>query len=187
VQHASFAGVKIFTTAGRLSSGKTMLRRRTVESVADHLEKLIHALSERVPYADDRAMPIQSTSSADVNRLFELVAQVPTLLRDCDAVASNSNGMFIDRLRSLDQALTSWVDAACMTVRREGHELRGNETIDAKDDTMPLRYRNSLCSLTCESLCRISLLLISECIDTLQNRKSSSFRQHRSPDPVLCN
>jgi hypothetical protein len=33
-----------------------MLRRRTVESVADHLEKLIHALSERVPYADDRAI-----------------------------------------------------------------------------------------------------------------------------------
>jgi hypothetical protein len=95
-----------------------------------------------------------------------------------DFSTNKPNHTLLHRLSSLQYALETWLTSASSPDLQVNAPFRGDQPA-SPEDTQLDRTRASLWLLTRESLCRICLLLVAECIDGLQNLESTA------PHPVV--
>jgi hypothetical protein len=109
-----------------------------------------------------------------LSRLFNLAARVPSLLQRLDFSSGKPDHTLLDHLRILQQGLDTWLDSASrIDLPVEGP--LSDERLARSDESLQLNQaRASLWLLTRESLCRICLLLVAECVDGLQDHKPTT-------------
>jgi hypothetical protein len=157
---------------------------RGTELPANHVNKLIRALHDRKHQVKDRVTSSKSRRATQSGLLFDLAARVPQLLEAFDASSNGSDYALLDSLRTLEQELTAWLTCAAVNDRRVANSPCDAESSIPEDGFQPDPPRNPLCLLTRESLCRICLLLVSECVAGLQSHESSAL--HSALPTEMC-
>jgi hypothetical protein len=138
--------------------------------------QLVYSLYARKPLSEDVAVPAIPSRSTYVDSLLELAFQVPPYLQAVDDTATSSpreadcdlsTGLVV-----LEDALLAWL----REFRDSRHCHNGNSVAVNHTDleTPPKTPDKSFFSLTCEALCQISLLLVSECYVGYESSPSGS-------------
>jgi hypothetical protein len=122
-------------------------------------EQLVHSLCTRKPFSGGLPVRAMSTRSAKVNFLLDLAFRVPPLLKEIDLAndtepRTSDTSLFNDML-ALKKTFESWLQSFCIVRRPD------------QDPSAP-KARISNHDLTCESLCRICLLLLVEGLTDLE-------------------
>lgn len=103
-----------------------------------------------------------STRSAKVNFLLDLAFRVPPLLEKIDSAFAThrdqSDIVMIENIFTLKKTFETWLKSFCSVSR-------------LSQKTSPRVVKNSIHDLTCESLCRICLLLLVEGLTDLESRE----------------
>ena len=127
--------------------------------------QLVHSLCSRKPLPDRLAAPAISSRSVYLDSLLELAFRVPPYLEAVDSIVATEylkmDSDLSKGLASLENALRTWLKAF-----RASHHCLGSHWTTANNvnqGKVPPILVKSFFSLTCEALCQICLLLISEC------------------------
>ncbi|KAM0715894.1 hypothetical protein Q7P37_008408 [Cladosporium fusiforme] len=135
------------------------------------ISQLVHSLCNRKQFPAECAAPAVRTSSPALDFLFDLAFRLPPLLESVDAaklIKKAESGLFDNLKRdlaSLERALTTWLGSFCKSFAQIEQDDNGTrQPQDAgPSSTYSITKREkgpSLFELSCESLCRICLLLL---------------------------
>jgi hypothetical protein len=127
----------------------------------------MRALCERKPYDGIRISLPEFKCVPQLVLLYDLAGRVPPLLQAFDSASDRPDNTLLDSLSTLQEQFEIWLNTAPVIERQNG-----NIPSDLEDSVQSDRARASLWYLTRESLCRICLLLVAECVDALLNHKS---------------
>jgi hypothetical protein len=114
-----------------------------------------------------------STRSAKVNSLLDLAYRVPPLLEKIDSAQSDAESRTSDitslseNILTLKKTFEFWLKSFCVVSRLD-------------QQNAPRDTKTSIHDLTCESLCRICLLLLVEGLTDLETRENPAH-------PPTCN
>lgn len=140
--------------------------------------QLVHSLHERVPFPQDLAIQALPTQQDRLHSLLVLAFQVPGLLEASDLRIAgrprDSYDNLVERLSIQMTALSSWLGEYTVTERernspKECVSERAFE-VQSGPTTVSTEMRPSIFNLTCETLCRICLLLIVESLVGLEHQ-----------------
>ena len=137
------------------------------------IRKLVRALYERTPYTGNQIVLPEFRCSPGLGLLYDLAAHVPPLLQAFDSLSNKSDPALLYSLDILQQELETWLTSAFRSEQRNGTSPLEAERVGLEYSFQPYGTRVPLWSLTRESLCRICLLLVAECVDTLLSRNST--------------
>jgi hypothetical protein len=112
--------------------------------------------------------------SIQLGLLFDLAARVPPLLQASDSTSNHPNHALLESLSILQQELETWLTSASINNRRNGDSPLDLERASLEYSDQPEGIRAALQIVTRESLCRICLLLVAECVDALLSHRSSA-------------
>lgn len=104
--------------------------------------------------------------------LYDLAGRVPPLLQAFDSTSDRPDHALLDSLSTLQEQLEIWLTTAPIIERQNGSVPSDVERVRLEDSVQSDRARVSLWYLTRESLCRICLLLVAECVDALLHHQS---------------
>jgi hypothetical protein len=123
--------------------------------------QVVYSLHARKPLPEDIAIPAIPSSSMHLDALLELAFQVPPYLESVDhtvmAAPREANSDVSTGLVALEKALLAWLRAF------RGSRHCNDDQRFSTNHTKAKPAAKSFFSLTCEALCQICLLLISEC------------------------
>ena len=111
-------------------------------------------------------------NDSQLSLLYDLAARVPPLLQVYDSISERSDHALLDGLSILQQELDNWMTSASASEQGIGNSHLDAECEDLEQGVQSNGTRAALWILTRASLCRICLLLVAECIDTLLSRQS---------------
>jgi hypothetical protein len=133
--------------------------------------QLVHALCTRKPFPGNLAIPTTPTHSTKLDLLLDLASRIPLLLNTTDLITGADFGKIdnplIKSLITLEKALIAWLEAFC-SGNAYGDYVQ-SDPAPRVTGFLPLDCRRSLFDLTCESLCRICLLLVVESLTDLES------------------
>jgi hypothetical protein len=133
--------------------------------------QLVHALCTRKPFPKNLAIPTIPTHSTNLDLLLDLASRVPLLLNTVDLITGADFGKIgnspIKSLITLEKALIAWLEAFC-SGSPYGDYVQ-SDSAPRVTGSLPRDCRRSLFDLTCESLCRICLLLVVESLTDLES------------------
>ena len=127
----------------------------------------MRALCERKPYHGIQISLPEFKCVPQLVLLYYLAGRVPQLLQAFDSSSDRPEHALLDGLSTLQEQFEIWLSTAPMIERQDG-----NVPSDLEDSVQSDRARASLWYLTRESLCRICLLLVAECVDALLHHQS---------------
>jgi hypothetical protein len=141
------------------------------EPVINIREQLVHALCTRKPFPKNLAIPTTPTHSTKLDLLLDLAFRIPLLLNTVD-LTTGADFWKIDKppiksLITLEKALIAWLEAFCSG--SPNGDCVQSDPAPRVTDSPPSDCRSSLFDLTCESLCRICLLLVVESLADLES------------------
>jgi hypothetical protein len=122
-----------------------------------------------------------STRSAKVNFLLDLAFRVPPLLKEIDSTTTTTGPRISDtslseNILTLKKTFEFWLKSFCTPSSR----------LDNKDPTAsPNKPKPSIHDLTCESLCRICLLLLVSGLTDLEEKKNPTQQHFSRPSPTF--
>jgi hypothetical protein len=160
---AQIAGISALVCTRRRDRSDTALETFLLQQL--RTIQLVYCLYTRKPLADRVVVPAIPSRSTCLDSLFELAFRVPPYLEAVDAIANDialkSDRDILEDLVDIEHALIAWLKE----FRTSYHCLGGSHsaTPEGNHDTVLPLPNKSFFSLTCETLCQICLLLISEC------------------------
>jgi hypothetical protein len=139
-------------------------------------EQLVHSLCTRKPFSGGLPVRAMSTRSAKVNFLLDLAFRVPPLLEEIDLATNTESpkpdciSSLISNILALKKTFESWLQSFS-TISRP----------DQEDPSSALTPKPSIHDLTCESLCRICLLLLVSGLADLEKKTRNNNNPPRHP------
>lgn len=144
----------------------------------------MHSLCSRTPFPTEFAAPPLPSHSSALDFLYDVAFRVPGLLAIADtAIASNSSQpsghtSAVRDLFAMGKLLESWLKSFCKPAMGHEDELsrccRQPILVSSKQSASHLLF-----ALTCESLCRVCILLTHHSLHTLHVRHGSSEEEER--------
>jgi hypothetical protein len=136
-------------------------------------KQLIHSLCTRKSFPKLHAIPAIPTHSAELDLLLQLAFRTPPLLEAVDlAISSRSQqagSHLTKRLVAQEKSLITWLEAFCPR-KPHGDYSKNDVAVSTADHGLQSRAcKGSLFVMTCESLCRICLLLTVESLADLES------------------
>jgi len=172
---AQIAGISALVSTRRRDDSDTALETFLLQQL--RTVQLVYALCTRKPLPSEVVIPAIPLRSIHLDSLFELAFRVPPCLETFDAATNAESFEFdesiLEDLVDLENALLAWLE----TFRISYHCLNNDQATFGQADFNilgTLGYK-SFFSLTCETLCQICLLVISEC--------QASYRRSNQPRP----
>lgn len=144
----------------------------------------MHSLCSRTPFPTEYAAPPLPSQSSALDFLYDLAFRVPGLLAIADAVSVSSTlepsgyACAVRDLFAMGKLLDSWLKSFCKPAMGQEHEVsrsrRQPVLVSSKQSASHLLF-----ALTCESLCRVCILLTCHSLHTLHVRHGSSEEEER--------
>lgn len=162
-------------------------RRDTLDSALEDFllqqlrtSQLVYALCTRKPLPGDIVVPTIPSRSAYLDSLLELAFRLPPFLEAIDSMFTTEHlhpdHDMLNSFFSLESALLAWLKAFHTSLRYlDGNYINIGNT---NWGTLTPVADKSFFTLTCEALCQICLLLVSECHAAVRSLKPS-----QSPEP----
>lgn len=143
------------------------------------MKQLLHALCNRKPFPKHLAISTTISTSPRLASLLRIVSSVPPLLEAVDSAMTWTPGetetsLLFGKLFLLESGLNAWLRAHI----QQQNQNPATKTLSQKISPPSDRHtQTTILNLTCESLCRIGLLLTTESLANL-----SRHNQHH-PQP----
>jgi hypothetical protein len=160
--------------------------------LTDFKGQLLHALCNRKPFPKDIAVSPTISDPPNLATLLHIVSGVAPLLEAVDKAVILAPGevdidILFERLFVLESQLNDWLREH---VQQQQHPATGTSNTETTPPSPPpsLHTKTTVFNLTCESLCRISLLLTSESLADLSlyhPRRASATATIPIPSPEV--
>lgn len=144
----------------------------------------MHSLCNRTPFPAEYAAPPLPSQSSALDFLYDLAFRVPGLLATTDAVIGSNvrepSGYdnAVRDLVAIGRLLNSWLKSFCEPCKGQEDNMSGNyRQLVLASSKQPNAHL--LFALTCESLCRVCILLIYHSLHSLHIRHGSSEEERR--------
>lgn len=141
-------------------------------------EQLLHALCNRKPFPKHIATTAPPPSSSSLASLLRIVSGVAPLLEAVDSSLTSMPeakgvdvGILFGKLFILESQLSAWLRMHLQQHYAAGSDIQVNSSSSSKS------AKPNIFDLTCESLCRISLLLTVESLDDLRRTQPQPHHQ----------